>query len=60
MAMEFVREGNTTQGLLRAFQRGDPWVRHEATFRELYCVQRKTLKEAKEEMEMNRGFPLMP
>ena len=60
MAMDLAIEDNTAQGLSRASQSRDPWRRHEATFWELYCVRRKTLKEVKEEMEMNHGFPSTP
>jgi hypothetical protein len=60
MAMDFVIKGNTPQDLSEAFRNRDPWVRHEGTFRELYCVQRKQLKEVKEEMETKHDFPSAP
>ena len=57
MAMDFVPEENATRGLSGAFRREDPWISHKETFRKLYCVQRKMLKEVKEEMERNHEFP---
>ncbi|KAG8161335.1 hypothetical protein KVR01_009599 [Diaporthe batatas] len=36
------------------------WRRHESTIRQLYQEDRKTLKEVKEIMENERGFPVTP
>jgi hypothetical protein len=37
----------------------DVWHQHESEIRELYQIKKKTLKQAKEEME-KKGFPKKP